>query len=148
MYIWSVISNAVTECYELFIKPGTRGVVLRHKGNPDYSAYIEIDEVDKWAEQPFANLQEAKSWCEAELHQPSAPAAGYYVFVRQAEGDTEEDFCFRRTGQPFNRYEDAARWCQAEGYQPENTRLFLMLNRVPERFYEPRLASGWLRFDF
>lgn len=147
MYVWSVISNSVTECYEFFIKPGTRGVVLRHKGNPDYSAYVEVDENDSWSNQPFPRLEDAKAWCEAQLKQPSAPAAGYYVFASEPEGDTEEELCFRRVSPPFTRAVDVMDWCKTNGYAPERTRQFLMLNRVPERFFEPRIASGWLRFE-
>ncbi|MEI6046598.1 MAG: hypothetical protein WCS37_19780 [Chloroflexota bacterium] len=149
MYHWTDISNDATECHEFFIRVGTRGVVLRPKTQDNYNAYIEVEETDKpWAEEVFSGLQEAKEWCESQLKEHSAPASGFYVFIHLPERDTELAKCFGRASGAFTRTEDALAWCHSTGKNPAKVRIYLMLDSVPERFYEPREAAGELRFDF
>jgi hypothetical protein len=149
MYYWTDISSSVTEAYEFFIKVGTRGVVLRPKTQEVYQAYIELEQTEQqWAKEPFTNLNAAKTWCEAQLQISSAPSTAYYIFRHRGELDTETELCFELASQPFNRYEAARQWQAEAGLSENNSRLCLMLERVPERFFEPREATGSLRFQF
>ncbi len=149
MHIWSIISSETTECHELFVSPGTRGVVLRPKEQTGYTAFVEKDRASNWSPSSFPNLVEAKTWCENELGEPTAPAAGYYIFLRFLEGDTADEFCFKRESPPFFRSADALESLKSRGLDPETSRLFLMLNQVPEQIFEPKdLSRGGLRFQF
>ncbi len=149
MYYWTNISSDATEAYEFFIRIGTRGVVLRPKGQDRYTTYVELDEEEQhWSDQPFSHLYEAKAWCEEQLKQTSAPAAGVYIFARLPERDTEDELCFMRVSKAFTRQADAVRWYESAEYTLDKIRLYLMLERIPERFYEPREVAGNLRFEF
>lgn len=148
MYHWTDISNNVTECHEFFIRVGTRGVVLRPKVQQNYNAFVEREGEQHEAEQPFPSLHEAKGWCEEQLHQVSAPPAGFYVFARLPERDTEKEYCFVRVSKAFNRSGDALNWYHATGQPAANSRIYLMLDNVPERFYEPRDSAGEIRLEF
>ncbi len=149
MLTWSIISSEKTECHEMFITPGNRGVVLRPVEQEGYSAFVEKEGTSKWSDNLFPQLNEAKAWCEQLLGKSGAPLAGYYIFSRSEENDTPTEICFKRESPPFSRSGAALEAIQTKGFNFENSRLFLMLERVPEKIFEPVDPSvEVMRFKF